>query len=414
MDFLCRDCFNLFFEPLSKCPTCNSRRLINYKNLKDLNIAHIDCDAFFASIHKREDPNLMDKPVIIGGGTRGVVATACYIARTKGVKSAMPMFVAQKLCPEAVIIKPNGALYRKEAKKIQEVFQRYTPIIDNVSIDEAYLDLSGTQKLHKMIAAQSLAKIAKTIEQEIGITVSIGLSNNKFLAKTASDMDKPRGFYILTSEDIKEVLWPRPISFIHGLGGASVKNFEKLGFKKIGDIANADKNYLIQCFGNTGQRFYEYSWGIDNRKIGETHARKSISTETTFNNNISSQEELLKILRVLCMKIAAEARSKNLAANTIHLKAKTIRFKNITRQTSLVTSTQTGRIIYEAAKPLLADIMQEAPFRLIGIGLNNVKEDIGADENDLINTNNQKYAKLEKAIDKLNNKFGKNIFKGEK
>jgi len=199
---LCRDCCSLHQSQLDKCPSCGSRRLVLHPELQNLSIAHIDCDAFYAAIHKRDDPKLANVPVIVGGGHRGVVSTACYLARASGVKSAMPMFQALKLCKDAVVIKPDIALYSSVGKQVRDLCQQLTPAVEMVSIDEGYLDLSGTERLHKAAPAQSLAALANKIEKEIGITISIGLASNKFLAKTASDMDKPRGFFVISDADV--------------------------------------------------------------------------------------------------------------------------------------------------------------------------------------------------------------------
>ena len=199
----CRDCLSDIFLGASAranaaadatCPACGGTNIVAHPELDNLTIAHLDCDAFYAAIEKRDDPSLTDKPVIVGGETRGVVSTACYIARKYGVRSAMPMFQAKKLCPQAVILKPRHAYYSAVARQIRALMQDLTPLVEPLSLDEAYLDLSGTDRIHGMSPARTMAKLARQIERDIGISVSIGLSGNKFLAKLASELDKPRGF----------------------------------------------------------------------------------------------------------------------------------------------------------------------------------------------------------------------------
>ena len=204
----CRDCLQDFATPTKRCKNCGSPRLVTHPEIHDLAIAHIDCDAFYASIEKRDNPELRDKPVIVGGQIRGVVSTACYIARIHGIKSAMPMFKAMKLCPNAIVVKPNMAKYAAAGKIVREIMFEFTPLVQPVSIDEAFLDLSGTEKLHGASPALSLARLVKRIETEVGITASVGLSHNKFLAKLASDFEKPRGFSIIGKSETRESTLP--------------------------------------------------------------------------------------------------------------------------------------------------------------------------------------------------------------
>ncbi len=409
MPNLCRDCFIIFEGNAEKCPHCHSRRIVSHPELSRLSIAHIDCDAYYAALHKRDNPELNNVPVIIGGGKRGVVSTACYIARSYGVKSAMPTFMARKLCPNAVFIKPNMKLYIDNAKKIRAIFEEMTPSVEAVSIDEAYLDLSGTEKLHGLNPSQILAKIAKRIEDEIGITISVGLSENKFLAKTASDMDKPRGFYILSKAEVHEILWKREIGFLHGVGKATTARFNKLGYKYIGDIAKSDKFKIIAQFGEHGEWLYNIAHGNDNRKVESEHNAKSISTETTFLEDIKDYELLSGSLKNLCEKIARTARNKKLVGKTINIKLKTHDFKTITRQIS-VPPTQTAKTIFKLADGLLQKEMTKAPFRLIGIGLSELLDENSQNNYDLF-MEKDKNLELERAIDKISDKFGKDIFK---
>lgn len=408
---LCRNCFIISDNNFTICQNCNSQNIISHKELNKLNIAHIDCDAFYASIHKRDNPEIRNKPVIIGGGARGVVATACYIARSYGVKSAMPMFEAKRLCKNAIIIKPDIDLYKKEAQKIRSIMNMLTPAVEPVSIDEAYIDLSGTYLLHKMYPAQLLAKLAKDIQNEVGITISIGLSYNRFLAKTASDMDKPKGFFIIGHEDVKNILWDRNIGFLHGIGKQIEKKFNVLGYYKVQDIANASPNELLAQFGSFGKRVHDLANGIDNTKIENNHERKSISKETTFANDVKDFDILAKTLKELSLSVAKTARDKNLAGYVINLKLKTKNFTSISRQIQISTPTQTGRIIFETLEPILEKEMKRAPFRLIGAGLSSLCSGENSDRGDLINNDAPKRHKLEKLMDSINNKYGKDVIK---
>ena len=409
MPSLCRDCLEIIDKIIDECPKCHSHRIVAHKNLENLSIAHIDCDAYFASLHKRDNPELRNVPVIIGGGSRGVVSTACYIARSFGVKSAMPIFQARKLCPNGVFIPPNMQLYRDNAIKIRKLFDELSPAVEAVSIDEAYIDLSGTEKLHNYKPAQTLAILSKRVEKEIGITISIGLSENKFLAKTASDMDKPRGFYILSKEDVPNVLWNREVNFLHGVGKATAKRLQNLGYLTIGDLAHADKYRLMAQIGEHGEWLYNIANGNDNRKVESNHDAKSLSTETTFANDISDFEQLSSILKQLCEKLARSARSKKIMGKIINIKLKTAKFKTITRQVT-TRPTYTARHIYEIALELLRKEMPKSPFRLIGIGMSDLHNEDEVSNNDLFATHD-KSLDLERAIDKISDKFGKDIFK---
>ena len=421
MPNLCRDCINIFEGQnrhegpntheynAEQCPNCHSRRIVSHNELNNLYIAHIDCDAYYAALHKRDNPELKNVPVIIGGGKRGVVSTACYIARSYGVKSAMPTFMARKLCPNAVFIKPDMKLYSENARKIRAIFEEITPSVEAVSIDEAYLDLSGTQKLHGLNPAQLLAKIANRIEDEIGITISVGLSENKFLAKTASDMDKPRGFYIISKAEVPKILWNREIGFLHGVGKATAARFNKVGYKLIGDIAKANKFKFISQFGEHGEWLYNIANGNDNRKVESEHNTKSISTETTFVEDVKDYEAIRTALKNLCEKLARTARNKRLVGKTINIKLKTHDFKTITRQIS-TTPTQTAKTIFKFADEMLKKEMARSPFRLIGIGLSELLDENSQNNYDLF-MEVDKNLELERAIDKISDKFGKDIFK---
>ncbi|MEM9226250.1 MAG: DNA polymerase IV, partial [Pseudomonadota bacterium] len=286
MSSLCRDCDNWSDTLRQRCNACGSARLVTHRNLGALTIAHIDCDAFYAAIEKRDNPELRDKPVLVGGGKRGVVSTCCYIARLHGVRSAMPMFKALKACPEAVVVRPRYDAYVAASRQIRQMLQQLTPLVQMISIDEGYLDLSGTARVLQARPAEALSRLARQVEEEIGITISIGLSENKFLAKTASELDKPRGFAALSLADAPDFLAPRPVGFLHGVGPQLAKKLERAGYARIGALQTAETRDLIGQFGETGLWLAQRAHGIDNRAVHATSERKSVSAERTFETDI--------------------------------------------------------------------------------------------------------------------------------
>ncbi|WP_316861660.1 DNA polymerase IV [uncultured Cohaesibacter sp.] len=408
--FLCRDCLSDGDGAPSRCPNCGSPRLVQHTELTSLHIAHIDCDSFYASVEKRDNPDIRDKPVIIGGAQRGVVATACYIARIRGVKSAMPMFQAKKLCPDAIIIRPNMKKYSAVGKEIRAAMQALTPLVEPLSIDEAFLDLSGTEKLHHAYPALTLARFAQHIEQEIGITVSVGLSHNKFLAKIASDFEKPRGFSIIGKEETIRFLKDKPVSMIWGVGKVSQKKLAQDGYHTIGQLQTADAAELASHYGSLGLRLAKLAHGKDDRSVSPDEETKSISAETTFSRDLSEADEILPILRRMSEETSRRAKKAKLAGRTITLKLKDNQFKSITRSRSLSDPTQLADRLYSVGKDLL---LKELPkgkhYRLIGIGISELHSDDFADPPDLVDLDASKRASAEKAIDRLSEKFGSKI-----
>ncbi|GIU67979.1 DNA polymerase IV 1 [Candidatus Phycosocius spiralis] len=394
-----------------RCGSCGSRRLIYHDQLNDLAIAHIDCDAFFAAIHKRDQPELRDKPVIVGGGKRGVVATCCYIARASGVRSAMAMFKALKLCPQAHVVSPNMALYSREGRAIRHAMQALTPLVEAVSIDEAYLDLTGTQRVHNGPPVETLARFQHKIEVDMGLTVSIGLSHNKFLAKTASELDKPRGFAIMTQSDVKAILWPKPVSFLHGVGPSLAKRLERDGYRQVGDLAGAPPGQLASRYGEHGDRLALIAHGIDHRRVETDSERKSISSETTFHHDLKLHSDLEPILIRLCAKIGQLSRAKGLAGQVVTLKLKTSSFKSISRRVTLKDPTATGRVILDALKPMLTQEIPKGPFRLMGVALSGFALSDLADRGDLLSKHAPKHAALERAMDGILARYGKGVIK---
>ncbi|RYE67570.1 MAG: DNA polymerase IV, partial [Rhizobiaceae bacterium] len=295
----CRDCFAEQKAEVRRCRACGSPRLVYHRELHDLTLAHIDCDAFYATIEKRDDPSLADKPVIIGGGKRGVVSTACYIARISGVRSAMPMFKALELCPDAVVIKPNMEKYVTAGRQVRQMMMDLTPLVQPISIDEAFLELAGTQRLHHDQPSRILAKLAKRVESEIGISISVGLSYCKFLAKVASDLEKPRGFSVIGRAEAVEFLATRPVTTIWGVGRAFDATLEADGIRTIGQLQAMNEADLMRRYGTMGQRLYRLSHGIDDREVHLNDPAKSVSAETTFFDDISRHDDLVPIMRRL-------------------------------------------------------------------------------------------------------------------
>jgi len=410
---LCRDCLGDVSDTTTRCRACGSPRLVRHKEIESLSIAHVDCDAFYATIEKRDNPSLADKPLIVGGGRRGVVSTACYIARIFGVRSAMPMFEARRLCPQAEIISPNMSKYVAVAREVRRLMLDLTPQVEPVSIDEAFMDLSGTTRLHGMIPAKSLARFAREVESQLGITVSIGLSANKFLAKIASDLDKPRGFAVLGKDEAPAFLAERPVSFIFGVGRVAQARLAKEGFHKIADLQKADETDLMRRFGAEGQRLWRLARGIDHRLVVPDRDAKSISAETTFNDDIADLRSLEKKLWSLSEKVSARLKAKSLAGSTITLKLKSADFRLRTRSRSLDNPTQLAGRIYATGHDLLAREIDGTRYRLLGIGVAALTSDERADPADMIDVRGSRNAAAERALDKLRERFGRQaILKG--
>jgi DNA polymerase-4 len=406
----CRDCLADCGPKAARCPACGSPRIARHAELDTLTIAHVDCDAFYATIEKRDDPSLMDRPVIVGGGKRGVVAACCYVARTYGIHSAMPMFEAKRRCPDAVVVKPNMAKYVKAGRQVRSAMQALTPLVEPLSIDEAFLDLTGTARLHGMSPAKALARFAREVERDVGITVSIGLSANKFLAKIASDMDKPRGFAILGQSEAVEFLGPKPVGFIYGVGAVSAAKLTSDGFRLIADLQRADKADLMRRYGEEGARLWHLARGLDSRDVSAERETKSISAETTFNTDIGEFRPLEQHLWDLTERVSARLKANALAGSTVTLKLKSADFKTRTRARSLGHPTQLAARIFAAGRDLLGHETGRTRFRLIGIGVSHLTDAPGDDLSDLIDG---RAAKAEHAIDKLRDKFGRDaVVKG--
>ena len=403
MPGFCRDCRRDVPDGSGRCSSCGSPRLLRHSELETLAIAHVDCDAFYASIEKRDNPSLKDKPVIVGGGARGVVLTACYVARTFGIKSAMPMFEARRLCPHASVVRPDMEKYARVGRQVRELMFKLTPLVEPVSIDEAFMDLSGTARLHGMSPAKALASFAGEVETSLGITVSIGLSCNKFLAKIASDLDKPRGFAVLGGTEAAAFLAPKPVTLIFGVGKMSQQRLAHDGLRTIGDLQRASESELRRRYGVEGARLARLARGLDDRPVRAEREAKSISAETTFDRDIADFRPLELRLWRLAEKVSARLKTNALAGSTVTLKLKTADFRIRTRAQSLSHPTQLAGRIFAAGRDLLARETDGTMFRLIGIGLSALCDADGADFADLID---RRSAEAEQAIDRLRERFG--------
>ena len=406
MASLCRDCSAVHSEKVSQCRSCSSDRIIFHARLEQLSVAHIDCDAFYAAIEKRDNPEIRNRPVIVGGGQRGVVATCCYIARLDGVRSAMPMFKALKACPNAVVVRPDFRKYSAASREIRQKLEALSPMVQMVSIDEGYIDLSGTQRLHSHLPAALLATLARDIERDLKITISIGLSENRFLAKMASEMDKPRGFAAVSRSDAKDILGPMPVSAIHGVGPAFASRLSKAGLNLISDVQRRERADMMRKYGESGQHLWDRAHGIDNRRVTPDRERKSVSSERTFNSDISDPQTLDDRLWSVCEETATRAKAHGVAGYVVTLKLKTKTFRSLTRNVTLSEPTQLAQTLFRVARPLLQrETAGTTAYRLIGTGISDLHP-AGHDQVDLVDPGVAKRAAAERAMDKARGKFG--------
>ena len=403
---LCRDCARLIDPVGSRCPHCASPRLVVHPELPGLAIAHVDCDAFFAAVEKRDDPSLADVPLIVGGGRRGVVTTCCYLARIHGVRSAMPMFKALKACPDAVVVRPNFEKYVAAGRTVRRRMEALTPLVQPLSIDEAFLDLSGTERVHGASPAVVLAKFAREVEREVGITVSVGLAPNKFLAKFASDHEKPRGFTVIGMGDAEGRLAAEPVTRLPGIGPAAAARLARGGITHVHQLQDAPLAELMRRFGETGQRLKRLAHGRDDRVVDPSGERKSVSAETTFDADLSDRHTLLAILRHLCERVSTRMKASELAGRTVTLKLKTPDFRSITRARQLDRPTAMAHSIFAAGKSLYDGEPQGRRYRLVGIGLSSLTELPGGDPDDAFDPARSRLGRAERAMDSVRARFG--------
>lgn len=423
MTAFCRDCDTVLDESPAeraggaegrdRCPVCGGRRILRHDELFALAIAHIDCDAFYASVEKRDDPALRDKPVIVGGGRRGVVSAACYVARIHGVHSAMPMFKALKVCPDAVVIRPDMAKYQAVGRQIRRMMEDLTPAVEPISVDEAFLDLAGTARLHGAPPAVVLAGLVRRIRREAGVTASVGLSYNKFLAKVASDLDKPHGFSVIGRAEARAFLAAQPVGIVWGVGKAMRAKLARDGIRTVGQLQAQDERELLARYGSMGSRLYRFSRGEDDRRVHRGGAAKSVSSETTFSEDLSEAAALEARLWPLCEAVSRRMKAADIAGRTLTLKLKTSAFRTRTRQRRLGAPTQLAEDMYRAALPMLAGECDGTAFRLIGIGLSDLSAPDGAGGADLLDPAARRRAAVEHTLDAVREKLGRDaIAKG--
>jgi DNA polymerase-4 len=404
---LCRDCLKKDPQGSPRCAHCGSPRTISLEDMGSLTIAHVDCDAFYAAVEKRDDPSLNDKPLIVGGsGPRGVVATCCYIARTFGVRSAMPMSRARALCPNAMVLPPDMAKYSRVGREIRTRMMALTPLVEPLSIDEAFLDLSGCEQSNGAGPAETLVRFARRVEIEIGVTVSVGLSYCKFLAKIASDLHKPRGFAILPREEAKAWLANQSVERLWGIGRVGRERLERSGFRLIGDLQRIDEREAILRLGEDGLRLWRLAQGRDDRAVHAEHETKSVSSETTFDRDISDKAELTRILLAQCDRVATRLRREALATRGVTLKLRLADFSLRTRSRGGFRATQLAPRLFAAARPLLDAQPEGVAYRLLGIAATELGPAEGADEDDMFVRDSGREKTREAAIATLRDRFG--------
>lgn len=387
------------------CEHCDSTRIVSHPELFSLTIAHIDCDAFYASVEKRDRPELAAKPVIVGGGVRGVVTAACYVARIYGVRSAMPMFKALKACPDAVVIRPDFAKYVAVGRQIRGMMAKLTPLLQPLSIDEAVLDLAGTEALHGAPPAIVLARFARQVEADVGVTVSVGLAPNRLLAKIAAGRDKPRGFAVIGSE-AASVLAPEPVRLLPGVGPTLARRLAIQGITQLGHLQALSDREALKRLGDEGPSLAARARGEDVRRVDPGRESKSISAETTFDTDLTRPADLERHLWRLSEKLARRLRENELSAGGVVLKLKTTDFAIRTRAARLPSPTVLPDRLFDAAQSLLVREATGTAFRLIGIGANPLLPLADADHGDLADTETPRRAAAQAAIDALRQRFG--------
>ncbi len=408
---LCRDCASVFSfqSSVARCARCGGGRIVWHPELLALGIAHIDCDAFYASVEKRDRPDLATRPVIVGGGTRGVVSAACYVARLSGVRSAMPMFKALKACPDAVVIRPDFRKYVAASRQIRALMERLTPMVQPLSIDEAVLDLAGTQELHGAPPAAVLARFALEVERCVGVTVSIGLAPNRLLAKIAVERNKPRGFAVIGAVEAAALLAPELVRLLPGVGPALARKLEGQGITRLGQLQALSEREALRRVGEDGPALARRARGEDVRAVDPTRETKSISAETTFEHDLTRMEDLERHLWRLAEKLGRRLREAEFAAAGVVLKLKTADFALRTRAQRLVSPTVLPDRLFAAARTLLAREATGTAFRLIGIGASALVPRAEADLGDLADSATPRLAAAQAAIDTLRARFGDGV-----
>jgi DNA polymerase-4 len=370
-------------------------------------ILHVDMDAFYASVEERDDPKLKGKAVVVGMGKRGVVSAANYEARKFGIRAAMPIYKAKALAPHAVFIAPNMARYTEVSEQVMAIFRDVTPYVEPISLDEAFLDVTGARRL--LGSGQEIAdQIRKRVEKDLGITCSVGIAHNKFIAKIASGHCKPNGVLEVDPEKMLEFLHPLAANEIWGVGPKTNEQLEKMGLFTIADIANTPRSTLIRVLGQaSGSSLYELAWGRDYRDVITEHIEKSISASQTFDVDLYQQEEILKEFLRLTEKSADRMRGKGLATNMISIKVRFTDFKTISRSKTLDLPTTGTQEIFEVAKALyLALNLDRVLIRLVGVSLDSLVENDDVTQM-VLGERTSSWQQADRAIDRVKAKFGR-------
>ena len=378
---------------------------MRHDELHDLRIAHLDCDAFYAAIEKRDRPELRNAPVIVGGRHRGVVAACCYVARSYGVHSAMPMYQALRACPEATVIKPDMKKYVAVGRAIRAMMQELTPLVEPLSIDEAFMDLAGTDSLHRASPARTLAVLARRVEEVHGITVSIGLSYNKFLAKIASDLEKPRGFSVIGRAEARSFLAQQPVTLLWGVGPAMQRRLAKDGIDRIGQLARLSEDEMVNRYGRIGRRLWTCARGEDDRAVEPGREAKSVSSEITLDTDIAEADELRPILWQLAETVARRMKKAGVLGRGVTLKLKTADFRLLTRSRRLNGPTRSAEAMYGVAERLLTREADGRAFRLIGVGAHDLVHAAESLQGDLLREGPND-GPVDRALDSVREKFG--------
>ncbi|MEN8169994.1 MAG: DNA polymerase IV [Pseudomonadota bacterium] len=373
-------------------------------------IIHLDMDAFYASVEIRERPELANRPVVVGGRPdgRGVVAAANYIARGSGVYSAMPTATAMRQCPGLVVLPPRHDLYAEVSRQIHAIFQRYTPQIEPLALDEAFLDVTSSERLFG--SAEKIAReIKQSILDELSLVASVGIASNKFLAKLASDIEKPDGFVVVAEDNIEAFLSALPVTRIWGVGKVAAKAFERLGIRTIGQLRHYSPRLIHDHFGNSGEQFLRLAQGIDDRSVVSEQEAKSISNETTFSVDIADRRVMRDWLHALTEQVAWRLRAHQLKGRTVHLKVRLSDFTTLSRSHSFNDVTDVTAEIWQAVKTLFEERLPKPlpPVRLLGVGISNFSEPL-PQQGDLFNIDSTaRQQRIDSVLDEMQSRFGK-------
>jgi DNA polymerase-4 len=374
-------------------------------------ILHVDMDAFYAAVEQRDNPDLRGKPVIVGAGPqeRGVVAACSYEARKFGVHSAMPSRTAFRLCPRGLFVRPDFPKYRQVSKQVMAILGNFTPLVQPISIDEAFLDVTGAVKKFED-AGEIARRIKAEIRRQTELTASVGVAPNKFLAKLASDLNKPDALTVITEEEKVHVLAPLPVSKIWGVGKVTEQRLQELGIKTIGGLQQFPVDELHRRLGNVAEHLHSLALGDDNREVETDEETKSISSENTFDQDTADLDQIKRSLLEQAEEVGERLRREKLVARTVQLKLRYADFKTLTRRKTLPKPTQDGMIMYQVAERLLeAEGIQGKRIRLIGVGGTNlVQREV---QGDLFDRRDEKRSQLAKAVDDLRAKLGPDAVK---